>query len=281
MLSELLRLPGAADTDTQGVRFVQYDDMAHNDIRSVAYGKRHDHAFLVTLIPDTYFYFSTGYQATREFVASAQCRAWSARVPKIFWRGSPTTHWRRDDGTDITSVADIPRVRLCELLAPDPRADVGLIGPWGTRLAHEDMLAYFAQRQLLRPAVKMTEHAHYRYQIDIDGVANAWGFFDKLLMGSCILKIESPYRQWFYEGIRPWDHYVPVRNDLSDFMERLGWCFAHEAEAQHIAHNGQAFALGHTFDVARRLALDALSECFIPLPTADGRARTYASGDTK
>jgi len=250
------------------VCFVQYDDLAHNEIRSVAYGKRFDQAHLVRLIPDTYFYFSRGYQATRDFVQSGQCRAWNARAAKIFWRGSPTTRWRGDDGTDIAAVGQIPRVRLCELLVRDPRADVGLIGAWGDRFEHQDMLAYFAERQIHRPAVTMTDHASYRYQIDIDGVANAWGFFDKLLMGSCILKVESPYQQWFYDGIRRWEHYVPVRNDLSNLMDRLQWCFDNDAEAQHIAHNGQSFALGHTFELATRLALKALTECFIPLPAA-------------
>jgi hypothetical protein len=268
MLSELLRLPVAAGSASRAVCFIQYDDMAHNEIRSVAYGKRFDHAHLVRLIPDTYFYFSRGYQATREFVHSGQYRAWNAREPMIFWRGSPTTRWRRDDGTDITSIGEIPRVRLCELLARDRRADVGLMGAWGHHFAHQDMLAYFADRHIHRPGVHMTEHANYRYQIDIDGVANAWGFFDKLLMGSCILKVESPYRQWFYDGIRRWEHYVPVRNDLSNLMDRLEWCFDNAAEAQRIAYNGQAFALGHTFDLATRLALEALRECFIPLPAA-------------
>ena len=265
MLGELLRRDGA-DTVRQAVCFVQYDDQAHNEMCSVAYGKRHHQAPLVRLIPDTYFYFSRGYQETRGFVASGQCRAWSLREPMIFWRGSPTTRWHRDDGTEIASVGEIPRVRLCELLACDPRADAGLVGAWGDRFAHEDMLAYFAHGRILRPAVKMTEHANYRYQIDIDGVANAWGFFDKLLMGSCILKVESPYRQWFYDGIRAWEHYVPVSNDLSDLADRVDWCFANEAQAQRIAQNGQAFALGHTFEAAVKLTLEAFSECCIPLP---------------
>ena len=47
----------------------------------------------------------------------------------------------------------------------------------------------------------------YKFQIDIDGNTNSWpGLFQKLLTGSAILKVASPYgyRQWYYDRLRPW-----------------------------------------------------------------------------
>ena len=54
----------------------------------------------------------------------------------------------------------------------------------------------------MRPYVPMTDFNKYKYQIDIDGNTNAWpGLFQKLLTGSPVLKVASPYgfRQWLYE----------------------------------------------------------------------------------
>jgi len=112
--------------------------------------------------------------------------------------------------------------------------------------------------------IPMIDHAKYRYLIDIDGVSNAWSFFEKLLLGSCILKISSPFEQWFYNRIREWEHFVPVRRDLSDLIEKIAWCREHEAEARAIAQSGQRFALGMTYDVGRALAVQSIRDCLMP-----------------
>lgn len=46
---------------------------------------------------------------------------------------------------------------------------------------------------------------------------------------------ETPTRDFFYDDIRPWVHYVPVRTDLSDLREKYDWAEAHPREAQKIA----------------------------------------------
>ncbi len=59
-----------------------------------------------------------------------------------------------------------------------------------------------------------------------------------------MLKVESAfgYRQWFYDRLTPWRHYVPVRADLADFDEKLAWLFSVPEEAARIARAGQALA---------------------------------------
>ncbi|MBV9405128.1 MAG: hypothetical protein JO211_07270, partial [Acidobacteriaceae bacterium] len=49
---------------------------------------------------------------------------------------------------------------------------------------------------MLAPRVPQPEFIRYRYQIDIDGNTNSWSLPLKLAMGSCVLKVQSPYRQW-------------------------------------------------------------------------------------
>ena len=50
-------------------------------------------------------------------------------------------------------------------------------------------------------------------------MSNSWsGLFTKLLTGSTVLKVESPmgFRQWYYDRLKPFEHYVPVRPDLAE-----------------------------------------------------------------
>ena len=84
--------------------------------------------------------------------------------------------------------------------------------------------------------------ALHAWQIDIDGNVNSWGLLWKLLTGSCILRVESPRRQWYHQRLQPWVHLIPVRADLSDLGEQLDWCSNHLQECAVIAAAGQALA---------------------------------------
>ena len=63
-----------------------------------------------------------------------------------------------------------------------------------------------------------------KFALDIDGNTNAWSnLFTRLLAGCCVIKIASPlgFRQWYYDELKPWQHFVPVRADLSDLREKI------------------------------------------------------------
>jgi hypothetical protein len=87
-----------------------------------------------------------------------------------------------------------------------------------------------------------------KFLIEIDGNANSWGFLPKLLMGCCVLKVDSPYEQWFYKHLQPWIHYVPVANDLSDLPEKVQWCLRNERASHEIASAGRRLAESLSFD---------------------------------
>jgi hypothetical protein len=54
--------------------------------------------------------------------------------------------------------------------------------------------------------------------------------------GSLLFKTSSPFEQWFYRGhgLRPWVHFVPVRYDLEDLLDKILWARAHEEQALRI-----------------------------------------------
>jgi len=68
------------------------------------------------------------------------------------------------------------------------------------------------------------------------------------LTGSPLLKVASRhgYRQWYYDRLKPWVHYVPVAADLSDLMARVEWLRANDQQARDIGQAGRDLAISMT-----------------------------------
>lgn len=127
----------------------------------------------------------------------------------------------------------------------------------------------------MRSEVPATEFARYRVQIDIDGNSNSWsGLFRKLLTGNPVLKIASShnFRQWYYDRLVPWQHYVPVESDMRDLVEKVRWALAHEDKARAIGDRGAALASTMTYDAELRHAVDTIGHAI--------RTATSATPDT-
>jgi len=102
-----------------------------------------------------------------------------------------------------------------------------------------------------------------KYALDIDGNSNAWSnLFIRLLFGCCVIKVSSPkgFRQWYYDRIEPWKHYVPVKSDLSDLVDQIDWCRGHEDACSEIAAAGQAVAKSLTLERELPTAVRMLNE---------------------
>jgi hypothetical protein len=114
---------------------------------------------------------------------------------------------------------------------------------------------------MLKPFVPIEQMARYKLLVDIDGNANSWGLFAKLLLGSCVLKVESVWEEWFYEKLVPWRHYVPVTADLSDLREKIQWCLDNDQEAEAIGEAGAQLARGMTLETETTAAARRLLNC--------------------
>lgn len=44
-----------------------------------------------------------------------------------------------------------------------------------------------------------------------------------LCFNSVVIKIEPKYFDYFYSDLKPWTHFIPVKNDLSDLDEKVRW----------------------------------------------------------
>lgn len=141
---------------------------------------------------------------------------------KIFWIGNVAT--------------DPSRAQLIEIGQQHP-ADMEFIGmnwldgnaPDGTRLP--------ASRY-----VSLPDHARYGMLLDIRGAGYSGRL--KLLMqaGRPVFLVERRFREFFYEYLRPFEHYMPVKEDLSDLAARVAEVKRDKALARGLGQGAADFA---------------------------------------
>ena len=69
----------------------------------------------------------------------------------------------------------------------------------------------------------------------------AYRFPNLLAGGSAVLKQDSPYIEHFYHALKPNKHYLPIKRDLSDLVEKIKWAKSHDSEMRDMAKNARDF----------------------------------------
>ena len=215
------------------------------------------------LLPDFEFIASAGHDAERHMISGLGL-AWHDRRPVVFWRGAttgdrrhaPPAHGEPDDFTWL------PRLEMCQRARLSPHSayyDVGISNL--AQLDDPELHARIEEAGLRRPPADRTAFASCKAILVIDGNSNAWSaLFCALLSGACVLRVESEhgFRQWYYDDLKPWVNYVPIRADLADMDDAVAWVMANDDAARQIGEAGRALADAMTFesvvaDAARRL----------------------------
>uniref|UniRef100_A0A672J1T8 Glycosyl transferase CAP10 domain-containing protein n=1 Tax=Salarias fasciatus TaxID=181472 RepID=A0A672J1T8_SALFA len=99
-----------------------------------------------------------------------------------------------------------------------------------------------------RPPAKeipLVDHCKYKYLFNFRGVAASFRFKHLFLCGSLVFHVGDEWQEFFYPQLRPWVHYIPVKQDLSNVRELLQFVKDNDAIAQEIAKRGQEFILNH------------------------------------
>ena len=211
----------------------------------------------VVPLPDASFFKSRGFRDMRA-IADTRDVEWSRRSDTLRWRGwtngGGKTDYSRPDAMWDETVH--PRIRMALILKGVAGTDAAFLGT-----GYPGLRARLQKDGLLRDGILETDWIGDKYALDIDGHTNTWtNFLIRLHLGCCVLKVDSQfgYRQWYYDRIRPWEHFVPVRADMRDLAEKIDWVRSHDAEAKTIAANGQAFARSMTFESEMQWAVDAI-----------------------
>lgn len=220
-------------------------DASDGNTPSTARYKFSTNSVQFTPLPDAHFFRAHGYRETDQFAANNKV-SWEDRKDEIIWRGALNNdgHFSLDP-----EMADNPgvmqRLRMavkCQKLDVDFRFVARADSPSNRLLQETGLVGSFIQTH---------DWGGMKYAIDIDGYTNAWcNFMQRLKLGCCVLKVESQfgYYQWYYHKLIPWEHFVPIRADLSDLTEKVDWVKSNQTKAREIAQNGQAFANALTFE---------------------------------
>ncbi|OQV16124.1 KDEL motif-containing protein 1 [Hypsibius exemplaris] len=154
-------------------------------------------------------------------VQATQTPIWPEKIPKAFWRGRDARQERLYLVEIARNHSDIMDAALTNFFFFRDQEE-----QFGPKAPHVDFFQFF----------------QYKYQINLDGTVAAYRFPYLLAGDGLIFKQESPYYEHFYPDLAPWQHYIPVRRDLSDLVERINWAREHDAEAWNISRSGAEFA---------------------------------------
>lgn len=183
---------------------------------------------------------------------------WDEKVPKLLWRGGLT-------GALFNFTSARSRLGMFALKHKDhPLLDVGIhqipprhYHPTTKRTIPSDL----AKRILMKPAIPAVNFSDYRAILDTDG--NSWSSrFGRLLCrNSVVLKVEPHFVDYFYRYLQPWVHYVPVRYDLSDLLDKVEWVLhpSNDNTTRSIVAEANAWCREHmTLDAVMHDMLDVL-----------------------
>ncbi len=183
------------------------------------------------------------YQKTR--LVFPQCREypdikptpWAQKIEKAVFRGSST-------GSGVTADTN-QRLKALEIGTKHKGLlDVG-ITKWNLRPRKLEGSPYLQtiERENYSKANNLTlqEQSQYKYILTLEGHVAAYRLSYELSSGSVVLLAESQWQMWYYPFLKAYEHYVPVKEDLSNLLDQIEWCKANDAECEQIAENARAF----------------------------------------
>ncbi len=194
------------------------------------------------LIPDPYCLATQGYsELIKEFEINNPLPNWQEKLNKAFWRGSTTGL----SDLNESNLETLPRYILCRLSNQRKTLlDAKFTALVQTRSANQKQKInkHLIKNNLFSPRTSPWHGALHRWLIDIDGNVNSWGLLWKLLSGSCVIRVASKRVQWYHHLLIPMEHFIPIKNDLSNLEEQLIWCRENNQYCEQIANNGKILA---------------------------------------
>lgn len=202
----------------------------------LAQAKLEDKKYII-LIPDQFSLQDSWKNIAHEILHANHEISWEEKKSLAVWRGGLTDIGVTND-TIVPNLASCPRFILCKksLFYPDV-IDAGF--NWVDQVMEEILQKEKVCKNTLSPK----EHLYYKYLPVLDGHMCTYpGYQWRLLSNSICLKQESNQVQWFYKALQPYEHYIPVANDLSDIEDKIAWAKQHDEDLQKISSQARKFA---------------------------------------
>eukprot|EP01052_Picozoa_sp_SAG31_P006721 SAG31_NODE_312_length_17856_cov_14.557827_1_plen_222_part_00 len=158
-------------------------------------------------------------------VESAKAWPWKRKVRKAFFRGSRTTY-QRDT--------------LVKLARAKPNlAEAAYTGNQAMRSLDDTLGA------APMPEMKLEEHCKWKYLFNFRGMAASFRYKHLFLCRSLVFHVlgtnNTDFLEFFHSGLKPWVHYIPVKEDMSDMEDLLLFARENDDIAEKIAEAGYQF----------------------------------------
>lgn len=170
-------------------------------------------------------------------------RKWEDKVDQLYWRGSTTGGFSRDGGWRRQHrqrfVQKINAADQAKVLENRAASNEGGEQDWEVREVarseYKDLFnVYFshvgqcddgdceAQKQFFTIQGHADQQGawKYKYLVDLDGNAFSGRFYAFLKSRSLVYK-QAIFREWHYEWIKPWAHYIPLSLRGDEFLEAV------------------------------------------------------------
>jgi len=141
-------------------------------------------------------------------------------INKVGWIGATTTHPNRktlleigDNNKEIFDIIDMTWIRF------------------GNNI--NDSINYISIPDLVKK---------YSVLIDIEGAGYSARLKTLLWSHRPLLIVDRPYKEYFFEFLEEWVHYIPVKRDMSDLVKKTNWCLSNYDKALRIAENAYQFS---------------------------------------
>ena len=168
---------------------------------------------------------------------------WEDKISKGFFRGSSTGM-----ANDLTN----PRLHAAYLSQLNENLlDIGLVQfVKRDKIDKNGNISYYNPKTFpynikLSKKINKFEFSKYKYLLNIEGNGHAYRKSYLFYCKSLVLNVESKFKSWFDDLLIPYEHFIPVKNDLSDLIEIINWCKDNDSKCKQIAKNGYKFAKKH------------------------------------
>jgi hypothetical protein len=181
------------------------------------------------------------------FEPEAVARPWSARVPRVGWRGSATGMYDRTfrwswvaERFGVVPGRGVPRLTLCRTSAEHPDLVDARITGWPQ--LSDGVRARLERVYPTAPRVPNSWFLGHRLVANVDGNVGTASFLTFVGSGSVVLKQDSPYLDWCARHLTAGEHYLPVARDLRDLVPVARAALAEPERAEAVVRAGRRFA---------------------------------------
>lgn len=165
-------------------------------------------------------------------------KEWNNKINKAIFMGQAT-------GCGIT-IDDNMRLKAADLSLKYPDFLKAGITGWNKRLKkaiNKPLEIINPDKFKFKLAQKMTrkEISKYKYQLEIDGHVSPFRLSFDMSYNSVLLIVKSKYKMWFSDMLVEYEHYVPIKEDLSDLIDKIKWCQNNDEKCKQISINAMNF----------------------------------------